>query len=409
MSTPSSSVPAAAQSSPERGPSAGFAIFAGLAASLVAIGLARFAYTPLIPLLIGARWFGAGDVVYLGAANFAGYFAGALAGRALGRRFGNRAMLRLMMALASLAFLACAVPLSLAWFFGWRFLSGFAGAVVMVLVAQTILPHVAPERRGTASGAIFMGIGGGIVASGTLVPLLLHAGLRATWIGLGLCSAVLTLLTWRAWPAAHPPASPSPTDAHAARQEARRTPAAVRLLYGEYALVAVGLVPAAVFLVDFVARGLGQGAAVGALYWIVYGAGAMCGPLLYGLVADRTGFGPALRIGLLLSGLASLGLALLHWTPALVVASFLMGAFTPGVVTLMIGRLHELLPGDHAAQHASWGRSTTVFALFQALSGYGFSFLFAHTGGAYLPIYACAAAAFALALAADLLAQRSRP
>ena len=42
---------------------------AGLCASLVGIGLARFAYTPLIPALISAKWFSASDVIYLGAAN----------------------------------------------------------------------------------------------------------------------------------------------------------------------------------------------------------------------------------------------------------------------------------------------------------------------------------------------------
>ena len=54
-------------------------IFAGLCASLVSIGLARFAYTPLIPSLIQAQWFSASDVVYLGAANLVGYLIGALA------------------------------------------------------------------------------------------------------------------------------------------------------------------------------------------------------------------------------------------------------------------------------------------------------------------------------------------
>ena len=55
---------------------------AGLSASLVGLGLARFSYTPLIPALIAAKWFSASDVVYLGAANLAGYLAGALAARA---------------------------------------------------------------------------------------------------------------------------------------------------------------------------------------------------------------------------------------------------------------------------------------------------------------------------------------
>lgn len=37
--------------------SAGWATVAGFAASLVGIGLARFAYTPLLPAIIGAHWF----------------------------------------------------------------------------------------------------------------------------------------------------------------------------------------------------------------------------------------------------------------------------------------------------------------------------------------------------------------
>lgn len=56
-------------------------VCAGLSASLVGLGLARFAYTPLIPALIDADWFAPADVVYLGAANLTGYLAGTLAAR----------------------------------------------------------------------------------------------------------------------------------------------------------------------------------------------------------------------------------------------------------------------------------------------------------------------------------------
>jgi ABC-type branched-subunit amino acid transport system permease subunit len=93
----------------------------------------------------------------------------------------------------------------------------------------------------------------------------------------------------------------------------------------------------------------------------------------------------------------------------LVAASLLLGAFTPGVVTLMIGRLHELLPGDPAAQHAAWSHSTTTFALFQALSGYAYSWLYQRSGGDYSLIYVLAAAAFALALLAGVLPLRRAP
>src|SRR6476469_1802632 len=173
---------------------------AGLCASLVGLGLARFAYTPLIPALIAAKWFSPAEAVYLGAANLAGYLAGALIARELGSRAGSVRSLRAMMVLASLSSFACAVPSSFIWFFGWRFLAGLSGGVIMVLAASTILPHVSPNKRGFVGGVIFAGVGLGVAASGTLVPLLLQQGVRQSWYGLGILSALLTLVSWKAWP-----------------------------------------------------------------------------------------------------------------------------------------------------------------------------------------------------------------
>jgi MFS family permease len=113
-----------------------FATVAGLCGSLVAIGLARFAYTPLIPSLIEAHWFSSADTVTLGAANFAGYLVGALLGRPLATALSNRQSLRLLMVIATAAFFACAYPLSVTWYFIRRFLSGLSGGAIMVFVAS---------------------------------------------------------------------------------------------------------------------------------------------------------------------------------------------------------------------------------------------------------------------------------
>src|SRR6478672_8758727 len=82
---------------------------AGLCASLVGLGLARFAYTPLIPALIAAKWFSPAEAVYLGAANLAGYLSGALIARELGKRAGAVHALRGTMVLASLSAFACSM------------------------------------------------------------------------------------------------------------------------------------------------------------------------------------------------------------------------------------------------------------------------------------------------------------
>jgi predicted MFS family arabinose efflux permease len=372
---------------------------AGLSASLVGIGLARFAYTPLIPALIAAKWFSATDVVYLGAANLAGYLAGALLARRAATGFGAVASLRGMMVLATLAFFASSAPISFLWYFVWRFLAGLTGGVVMVLAATVVLPHASHSRRGFVSGVIFAGVGLGIAISGTLVPLLLWEGVAQAWYGLGALSGLLTLVSWTNWPR-EKHAIASHAEPH--RVEHHRQPGAAWRLIVQYGLNAVGLVPHILFLVDFVARGLGQGIATGSQYWVLYGLAAVVGPLLSGHLGDRAGFGPALRLSFLIQAVAIL-LPTVSTAPlSLIASSVIVGGFTPGIVPLVLGRVHELLPHSTEQQRTAWSHATTSFALFQAMAAYGFSWLFAHTGGDYLPLFAIGGGAVLLALAIDL-------
>lgn len=158
-----------------------------------------------------------------------------------------------------------------------------------------------------------------------------------------------------------------------------------------------------VFLVDFVARGLGQGIAAGSHYWVLYGIGAIIGPLLAGHLADRSGFGPALRVAFLVEAIA-IALPAVSTAPAvLIVSSLIVGGFTPGIVPLVLGRIHELVPHSTTGQRAAWAQATTTFALFQAAGAYGLSFLFARAGGDYAILFVIGAAAVAAALAIDLV------
>lgn len=373
-------------------------VFAALAAMFVGIGLARFAYTPLLPAIVSARWFSAEQAAYLGAANLAGYLAGAISGHPLARAVSTRAAARYLMALTAVSFVCCAEPVSFAWFSLWRFASGFTGGALMVIAAPSVLRKVPPHRRGVASGFIFSGVGLGIAAAGTLTPLLLSFGIAGTWLAYGAIAGAVTLAAWRCWPA-DPPA-----DGTAAASERRvmRWPPQATAVVLAYALIAAGLVPHMVFLVDYVARALNAGIATGAAYWVLFGLGALLGPPIAGLVADRTGFGAALYAAIALQIAAVACILVASDTATLTFSSLVIGAFVPGNVPLVLGRTQEIFT-DARERQSAWSIATILFAIGQAASAYLMSWVFAATGGAYAVLFGLGALALAAALLVQLI------
>ncbi|HJM90713.1 MAG: YbfB/YjiJ family MFS transporter [Alphaproteobacteria bacterium] len=373
---------------------------AALCALLVGIGLGRFAYTPLIPALAAAEWFTASDAAYLGAANLAGYLAGAALARMLAARTSTRYTLRGGMLLASVAFFACAQPFPFEWFFLWRFIAGMCGGILMVLAAPTVLPFVPANRQGLAGGVIMTGVALGIALSGTMVPLTLELGLTETWAALGILATLLTAIAWHGWPAA-------PNGGETAVKTS--PPPGLRVLkslYIEYCLNAMGLVPHMVFWVVFIVRGLNQGLDVGAMYWVVFGVGAMLGPVSMGYLADRIGSLWALRLGYLLQAVFVGVVAVTDNTAVLIASSLVMGAFVPASTTLVLIRLRHVIGHDAGAQTGGWRLATIAFAFGQAAGGYGLSYLF-DVGSDYRPLYAVGSAALVLSLVLNFAAGQS--
>lgn len=362
---------------------------AGLAAIFVGIGLARFSYTPLIPALIAAAWFTPPEAAYLAATNLAGYLLGAVFARTIARHLPLPAVIRAAMVGAVLSFVACAWPASFLWFFPWRLLSGIVGGILMVLVTSSVLARTPSAWRGRVGGAVFSGVGFGITAAGTVVPALAREGLTTVWLALAAVAALLTVATWRSWP---------DEPRHEARKRVAggslRAFAPLALLMLLYVCDAIGFVPHAVFWIDYVARGLGLGLAVGGLYWVAFGVGAAVGPFLAGILADRAGIATSLVLALVVKGLAVALPVFAHDGFSLALSSLVVGALTPAVPALISGRAVELVSAAHAPQ--AWAWLTVAFAVAQTAAGYGLAFLFARTGSYHL-LFALGAASLALA------------
>lgn len=365
--------------------------WAASGAILAGVGLARFAYVPLFPAMVAAAWVDGGGAGLLGAANFSGYLIGVLAGRGLAARLGVPRVLDLGMALALVAFAACAVDLGLLWFTLWRALAGVAGGFLMALAGPSVQAVVAPERRGLAGGMVMAGAGAGIILASGLVPLLLRGGLETAWLGLAVAVGLVWLLARPAWP--DPPALPAATVAQA-------VPRAGRLLLA-YGLSGAGMVAPMVYLADLAVRGRHLPIEAGAAAWMGFGAGAIAGTLLGGRIAGRLGGRAALPWWMLAQVLA-LGAALAPWWPALIIAGPLGGFAGVGATAVTLAAAREIA-GAQAG--VVWVRATAGYAVAQAGVGFALAGLFAATGDSHAAVFG---AGLALSVGALLVAWAGR-
>lgn len=375
---------------PQEAPHPARPMIAGLCATLLGVGLSRFAYAPLLPSMIEAGWLSPSAGGLLGATNLAGYLVGALSAGRIARRFGLVATLRTAMLLAAASFALCAWRGNLAWFIPWRVISGLVGGVLMGLAGPAVQRAVPSHLKGLAAGVLFSGVGIGIMAGAVLVPAMLPAGLPAAWRALSGAALVLTLISWALWPDAVPDPIVGPSQAG--------LPAGSVKLIGLYALASAAATSHMVWWPDFIARGLGHGIASGAAFWFAYGAAAACGPAMFGWLADRTSAKRSLMLAMLIQVLA-LALPLIDTSTAGLMASSIFGGSTAAGSTALVLTLAKELAGDRSAQ--LWRTCTAAWGAAQAATGFFLAWLYL-ASGSHLPIFltglvaACLAAGLAL-------------
>ncbi len=166
---------------------------AGLVALAVAMGIGRFAFTPLLPLMQGDAGLTLAEGGWLASANYFGYLVGAL--MAARPRLGPALLLRAGLVLVVVTTALMAFGNSLALWALVRFIAGVASAWVLVGTAAASLAHLAAAGAVRLPGVVFAGVGLGIVLAGLLCQAIAVAGWssRAGWALLALVGAAGTL------------------------------------------------------------------------------------------------------------------------------------------------------------------------------------------------------------------------
>lgn len=262
---------------------------AGLVALAVAMGIGRFAFTPILPLMLAEHSVSLAGASLLASANYLGYLLGALACTFqpwIFRRLGwptavdGPALVRAGLVATALLTLGMAWPWTAAW--SWlRFAAGVASAVVFLYTSGWCLEQLARRGEAAMGALIYVGPGAGIVASGLAASGLVALGAPAAdgWLTFGVLAALLSALVWGVFAARRgipAPALAAAADGGTALAVVHAGAGEMGLLTVAYGLAGIGYIITATFL-PVIARQALPGSHWLDLFWPLFGLGVMLG------------------------------------------------------------------------------------------------------------------------------------
>ena len=330
----------------------------GILALVVAMGIGRFAYTPILPAMQATFGLSNGMSGALASSNYLGYLVGAILAVAVPSARGQTFLLRASLIVVVLT--TCLVAFTTE-FWVWmavRFVAGVASAGVFVFASGAILGVLASKDKQKLSGWLYSGVGAGIAISGVLVlalnkllPMGYAAGWRADWIGMSILATVLLIPCW-AWiprsenEAARPRARPESITSRARR---RVVLTYLLLLSVAYFLEGTGYIVSGTFLVKIIEELPGLGG-FGTSAWILVGLAAIPSTVLWAWAASRAGFVGTLIVAYIVQaiGVVLPVLSGTEWAAAL--SAILFGGTFMGIVALTITYAREVVPSQQAAR-----------------------------------------------------------
>jgi MFS family permease len=320
-----------------------------------AMGIGRFAYTPILPLMTAQAAVTPQVAGQLATANYVGYLAGALAGTASSRLTRSATACRaslivLVVTLAAMPFATNTI--------GWlamRTIAGFTSAVVFVIAVNFLLDHLA-DHSPHLPGWGFGGIGIGIALSGALVLALPTAEWQTAWWLAAASAALLSVFAWTMRGTNNPTTASAVGPTQAPRRKLDR---GFAILFLCYTLEGIGYIIAGTFLVAAIRQTssgwLGSGA------WLFVGIAAAPSAALWAWLSGRWSHPKLLVAALALQAVGIALPALAGGAPAALVGAVLFGGTFIGVSTMALaaGRRWQF-PGAVALLTAGYSAGQIV-------------------------------------------------
>ena len=350
---------------------------AGICSLVLALGVARFAYTPLLPVMQEQAGLGVAEAGWLAAINYAGYLTGALIAAMISDLVLKDRLYRIGLMVAVLSTVMMGMSTEVWVWAVSRFVAGLSSAAAMLLGTGLILNWLIRHNHRSELGIHFAGIGLGIAGCAAAVAVMSPwLDWRAQWYALTAIGCVLLVpaLGWL-------PAPDRSTTTRTGQQMVDAPPSRLflRIFMASYFCAGVGYVVSATFIVAIVDALPGL-AGRGNLVFLVIGLFAAPASIVWDFIARRTGDLNAL---ILASAVQIAGILLPAAADSLFVAlagAALFGGTVIGMVSLvltMAGRYYPTRPAK------MMGKMTVSYGIAQIVGPAITGALAAHMGGSY--------------------------
>ena len=339
----------------------------GLFSLILTMGIARFSYTPMLPVMQAETFLNDASGGWLATFNYVGYMAGALLAASISDLQLKDKLYRLGLIIAVLTTIGMALAENYWLWTFMRVVAGFSSAAGLLMGSGLILNWLMRNHHPAELGLHFGGVGLGIAASAVLADLMVgHFNWSQQWEILALVGAVLVIPSWLWVPKPKPGVHTS-----SGRKLVDRPPPKswMYTLYAAYFCAGYGYVISATFLVRIVENQPAlQGD--GNFIWLLTGLAAAPACLLWDRIARKIGQLKALftAYGLQIAGIALP--ALMPNMTGVVLGGLLYGGTFIGIVSLMLTMVGRFFPTKPAKPMGKLTLSYGVAQIFApALSG----------------------------------------
>lgn len=336
-------------------------LIGGIFSLIIAMGIGRFAFTPILPLMQKDLSLSNTTAGYIASSNYAGYLLGAILAGAIPFKKYRTNLLRVSLIISILTTGLMGLTYSNLLWNVLRFLSGFASAFVLVLASGIVLDKLAAIRKTSWSGLFYGGVGLGIFLSSLMIPSLNHLfRWEGTWIGLAVVSGILAIFVW-IWL----DESPNVVKKKNKQDMIVKVPPTKWLIWLiiAYGLEGLGYIVTGTFIVSIAEKTsyFHNGAT---LVWMMVGLAAIPSCLIWSLLAKKWGYIKSLVLAM---ALQSLGIAMpVFWMSktSFVISALLFGATFMGITTLATTVGREMNPSDSSR---TIGILSAIYALGQLI------------------------------------------